>query len=566
MRAPQAIFSKQIWTLASLIGVLTASLASAKVAQSDPFEIVERSLQLRNALTDQQLAEVIEKSQTTGNDDENLFLIAELMQQVGDYQAADYFERAIAKADEEAAYELFYADYLRNVRGPQRPLFEEAEEHYLAALEKLRRQHHPPPWSEEVRERVLRGLVALYQEDGLPLAWRESDGLRAPFLFFASIYRTAKSTSDLDEIHDVRDWTAEALFSQSAVRLNRALTHEELSGLVRRKEPSLLYQRLRYRLEGATIDLSYEDRAIRNAQVTNFFQPNEFNRVQVDDLGVELARAFDEGPNLDIYFRQAFHVANRRGLIEFLPEAEERVYQSETELAFSGFSKSAKNNFSLIYVFQEIKPQIANPPRRDRGILAVRFDRQILRPLRGLRNPFRDRFGTRGLHLFGGFADDREHFGDVEVRRDDFYVGTSVNGLGPLDVTLQPAVFRQQVAGDKSQTSSQLRLDGTIVLRLLDEERNPGIPRSFLGLHPAFVHLVIPARKDHALEGLSAFENDRVGIGVDMKFFVMRFDDSASTARFGATTLLLSCRYSRERFPRLDKKVNLLEWNLSLGY
>jgi hypothetical protein len=567
---PTPTLAKRIWVLSGLIGILAASLTSAKVAESDPFATVEEALRLRKALTDSELDAFLgEQLRVADTKDTNrLLLIAELMKQAGDYSAENYFWQAIDHADEEAAYELFYADYLRNFRGPQRPLFKEAEEHYFAALEKLRQQRSPPPWSEEVRKRVLRGLVVLYQEDGIPLAWREDTEPRAPFLFLSSKYRIAEATSDLDEIHDVRDWTAEALFSQSAVRLNRALTREELGGLVRRKEPTVLYERLRYRVGGTAIDFSYEGRTIENAQITDFRRPNDFNRVRVDDLGAEFARAFNGAPSFDSYFRQAFHFANRQGLVESQPKADEEVFQWETEMGFSRFSRSSKTNFSLIWVGQEINPQIANPPRRSRHIIALGLDRQILRPFRGLRDPFRDRFATRGVHIFGGVADDREYFDDVEVRRNDFYMGTSFNGLGPFDVILQPAVFKQRVAGDKSQTSSQLRLDGTIVLRLLDEERNPGIPRSFLGLRPAFVHLVIPARQDHALKGLSAFENDRVGVGVDMKFFVMPFDASApaSNARFGAATLLLSGRYSRERFPRLDKKVNLMEWSFSLGY
>ncbi|HEY2295935.1 MAG TPA: hypothetical protein VGM86_34980 [Thermoanaerobaculia bacterium] len=554
-----------IWALAGLIGALTPSLAAA----SDPFAIVDEALRLRKDMNDSELnAFIYKQALAEGTADANGFLlIAELLEQVGDYKAEHYFELAISHANEDAAYELFYADYLRNFRGPKRPLFKEAQEHYFAALEKLGRQRSPLPWSAAVREHVLRGLVVLYQEDGIPLAWRNDTGPQAPFLFFSSTARTAKSTADLDEIHDVRDLTAEALFSESALRLNRPLTREELRGLIRRKESNVLRERLRYRVESAAIDLFYEGRSIQNAQVTDFRQPDVFNRVRVDKLGTNFAFVFNEAPDFDGYFRQAFRLANRQGLIEAQPQAEERIFEGETTFGFSHFSGSNKNDFELTYVGQDIKPQIANPPRRWRNIFSARLDHQILRPLLWFRNPFGNRFATRGLDLFGGLADDQERFGDVIVRRDDAFVGISLNGLGPIDVTLQPTIFKQQVSGDRSQKSAQLRLDGTLVLRLLDEEAHPGIPRSFLGLHPAFVHLVIPVKRDQALEGLSAFENDRVGIGIDTKLFVMSFDDSTPTnARFGATTLLVSCRYYRERFLRLDKKMNLIELNLSLGF
>jgi hypothetical protein len=562
--------AQRIWAL-SLLGALAASLASAETIGQDPFGIIEKALRLRKEKTySQLLAFIEERVQLPGTEGADGFLLtAELMKQVGDYRAEDYFAHAISSASEEAAYELFYADYLRNFRGPGRPLFEEAENHYFAALRKLHRQRPPSSWSEAVRQRVLRGLVALYQEDGTPLAWRQDIAPRAPFLFFSSTFRAARSTSDLDEIHDVRDFTAEALFAESATRLHRALTDEELRGLIRRKEPAAYRERLRFRVEEATFDISYERRAIENAQVTSFLLPDNFNRVQVDDLGLGFTVTLDAAPDFDgLYFRQAVRGARRQGLIELRPRAAERVLQTETELAFSGFPGSNKTNFSLIYVGQDIKPQIANPPRRDRSIFAARLDYQILRPIRWLRDPLRDRFATRGWHLFGGFAVDQERFGTVLVKRDDVFVGTALNGLGPFDVTLQPTVFRQRVTDDRSQASSQLRLDGTVVVRLLDEESHLGIPKSFLGLHPAFVHLVIPVKHDRALEGLSAFENERAGAGVDAKFFALSFDDSASagSARFGSTTLLLGCHWYRERFPRLGKRVSLMDLSVSLGF
>lgn len=107
-----------------------------------------------------------------------------------------------------------------------------------------------------------------------------------------------------------------------------------------------------------------------------------------------------------------------------------------------------------------------------------------------------------------------------------------------------------------------------MVLRLLDEEANPGLSRGLLGLHPAFVHLVVPLRHDTTLEGLTAFENERFGVGIDAKFFVLSYHDSATweRARFAATTVLLSGRCERERFPQLGKQVNLMSWTLSLGF
>jgi len=550
---------------------LTGLPAQASDNPLSPFASVEDAFTLRQNMSYKDLVAFIEKRvKEPESGGAGFFLIAELMKQTGDYRAEEYYEKAIAASPDEAGYELFYADYLRNFRGPQRPLFAKAEQHYFAALEKLRRQPSSFPSREVVRARVERGLVALYQEDGLPLAWvqRGSD-LRAPFLFFTSTLRTARSTSDLDEIHDVRDFTAEALFAESALRLNRPLTQEELRGLARVKEPTAFLNRVRVRAQSSWLDVSYERRGIRDAQVTDFFRPDQFNRVVIDNFSVATASTFDLAPAFDASLRAAWQRIEREGLVEFLPHVKERVRQKEGELALSRFFGPDKTDLTMTYVVQNIDPEMANPPRRDRRILGARLTYQILRPLSWLRDPLLDRFATRGWHFFGGFLDDRERFDAVEVKRNDFFVGTSLNGLGRFDVTLQPTVFKVQVTGDRSQSSSQLRADVTLLYRLLDEEMEQGIPQgSFLGLHPAFVHLVIPLRHDSSRDGLPAFENDRIGIGVDSKFFALSLQEppSGETARFSSTAFLLGVHYSRERFPRLGRTVNLVDVNASIGF
>src|SRR4051812_41416426 len=64
---------------------------------------------------------------------------AELMRRTGDPRAAAYYEKAIESAAHEPGFELWYAYYLRNVRGPKHPLDEAAEQHYDRVFEKLAR-------------------------------------------------------------------------------------------------------------------------------------------------------------------------------------------------------------------------------------------------------------------------------------------------------------------------------------------------------------------------------------------------------------------------------------------
>lgn len=206
-------FTVRTRLLAAVLLVLAAPSAAipvlAPIPASDPFDVVDGALSLRASLTDSKLRDLIQERmhQVAAEDASGLLFTAELLEQAGDYRANDYFTAAIAAAEDDAAYELFFADYLRNFRGPQRPLFAAAEEHYFAALAKLSRQARSAPRWSLVRERVLRGLVALYQADGLPITWRQGPASR-PFAFLALIARAAASTSDLDEIHDVRDLTA----------------------------------------------------------------------------------------------------------------------------------------------------------------------------------------------------------------------------------------------------------------------------------------------------------------------------------------------------------------------
>src|SRR5258707_380572 len=80
-------------------------------------------------------------------------LIAELMKGIGDYRAPDYYSKAIGYREaigvnnDEAALHLFWGDYLRNFRGPQTPLFPQAEEQYFLARQTLSRVsgQKPPP-------------------------------------------------------------------------------------------------------------------------------------------------------------------------------------------------------------------------------------------------------------------------------------------------------------------------------------------------------------------------------------------------------------------------------------
>src|SRR5258706_3527611 len=245
-------FGQPSIVLRVLLALALGLCTFAAFAQRRAFGVVDAAMQLRASMTvteQRALVDARAADKSLDSADDSL-LTAELMKQLGEPRAAHYYEAAISAAPNQPAYELFYADYLRNYRGPRRPLFGEAADHYFAALEKLLEGESR---DSVIADRIDHGLVSLYQEDGLPIVWR---GER-PEVFFSSVDRMARSMTDLDEVHDTRDFTAEALFASSGARLNRPLTLEELRGIARVKKPRATFNRLRLRRGGSALDFFY---------------------------------------------------------------------------------------------------------------------------------------------------------------------------------------------------------------------------------------------------------------------------------------------------------------------
>jgi hypothetical protein len=162
-------------------------------------------------------------------------------------------------------------------------------------------------------------------------------------------------------------------------------------------------------------------------------------------------------------------------------------------------------------VFQDIQLNIPNPFDRDRDIFALLFTygeqdiqgitvglEREARPVSVVENLFERRFDTRGLKFFGGIVPDIETFGDVDVKKNDYFVGTSLCAwigakecpIAPFDITIEPDVFTSEVEGDPSQDNTQYRTNMTIYYQ---------INQPFL--------LLLPLRHDVAIEGPDDFEN-----------------------------------------------------------
>lgn len=493
----------------------------------------------------------------------SLCKVAELMKKTGDSRAREYYEKAIRAAPGEPAYELFLADYLRNFRGARHPLFPEAEHHYYEGLRKFNELGSKQAVDEETGRRIERGLVALYQEDGLPvLHWKSNpvsagDSIERPFMFFSTINRYAQSTTDVDRIDDVRGFTSEALFS-STLRANQPLSRLELERMARTKATVETSSHFRFRYKGApALEAFYGFRNVRDAKITDFSNPTEFNDVSLHEYGVAVERSINLYPYFDTFLRGSFKRIKREGLIDRSPQTNDHVDQFEFHAAVSRFVGPDKANFEFAYVRQGIEEQTQTRSRRDREIIAGTFTYQLFRPIAVLQSVYENRFETRGIDLFGGILHDRESFGPVDVKRDDYFVGAAFKGLGAFDVTVQPTLFTQNVEGDAFQNSSQYRTNLAVLYRVIDEEKHPAIPEGGGIFHTAFLHLVFPFKHDVAIDGIKDFENYRVGVGLDGKFF---------TTGARKTTFLASVRYDFIRFHRLDKNRNLLGFSLSMGF
>lgn len=516
--------------------------------------------------------------------------IAEVMKQLGDYRAEKYYGKAIAAAtaagDPNPGYDFFYAEYLRNFRGAQRPLFPLAEKHYFEALRKFPRWQAKQPADNaktqkgvrDLYERIERGLITLYQQDGLPVLERNSKDdttgqiMKKPVVFLSSINRFAVSTADLDEIHDVRDFTSEALLTSSA-RPDNPPSDDELRGIVRLKRPAATFDRLRVRYNAwPVVDFFFQRRDIEDAKITNPSLPNEFNRVKLTEYGLAVEKPFAVGPYFDGFLRGAYHKIQRKGVVDFLAAANEDINQFEGNAAISRFLGPDKATLEFKYVFQDINQEtMPRPAIRDRRIVATTFSYQILRPLPLIRRPYEQQFATRGLHLFGGLVRDRERF-PAAVQRNDYFIGTSINGiLRRFDVTIQPSIFTFSVSDDTRRSNSQYRTDVNVVLRAVDEEERPGIPdKQFLGMRLAFFHVTFPFKFDVTRDGPKDFENYKAGLGLNAKFFRRGFRETlepdGAPPSFRGTTYLVSARYDYQRFNFLKKREHLFSVSFSVGF
>jgi hypothetical protein len=493
------------------------------------------------------------------------------MKRIGDYRAPAYYRNAIGADENEAGYHFFYGEYLRNFRGPQEPLFPQAERQYILAQQTLARvqsQRLSAAWDKEIESRLARSLVALHQRDGLPLALRSGGN---PDLFLSSVFRFAQSDADLDRTSDVRDYTAAAAFAQSCARKNAPLTRDELRSLIRVETPVDTFDRLRFRYDAMpVIDLSYDFRHTSNVAPGIYEPPFSFVPLQLNTWGISVEKPLTIAQAVDVSIQGSFQQTWRQGLIEYFPEGVEHINQFQGSAVLSRYIGRDKLNVSMAYVYQAIDPEVAGMPNRERRMLAPTISYQLFRPY-----TFSEHFQTRGIELFGGSLLDRETYplgrvstgssqcpelcADTVVWRKDYFGGIAARGLadGHWDLTFQPTFFSSAVRPDYTQDNAQYRTNVVVLYRIVDEEKMPALPGNRLGTHLAFLHLVFPLRDDVPRQGLGAFRNYKAGVELDSMWY--------NTARSGIS-FLGSIRYDFQRFYALNKDQNLFTAGVSVGF
>lgn len=577
---------------AALVGATLAAAAPARAQapepRANPFACLGEGEALSRGMSTAEVeAEIAKRLESPPAADEGKFEVArhhcvtaELMRRVGDGRASVYYEKAIGAHPGEPGFELWYGYYLRNVRGPRAPLTESAEAHYFGALDKLKavRDAGAAQEFDDITESwVRRGLMSLYQEDGLPLLGGKAfpyprNGASSLGVALTTMVRVSHDTNEVGVIDDGRRFAAEAAFSSSPQRLRRPLDQAELRGIVRTPLRYDLYNRIRLRvpLVGA-FDFSHQYFRAPSSQIGAFTEPNVFNDVAVDSFGVAWRRAFDLYPVADVMLDLGYRRVQRRGVVEWYSDLEEGVNLFEARPAVSRFLGPDKLTVGMNYIYMQI-PTVPGGPLADRvrarAIRAFYFDyaiyRQLLLPdltTRELR-----RRPTRGLHLYGGYAMDDEAFGVRVVYRRDAYGGVSLRGLGRFDLTLQGTVLGSDTVEeirdrdnaiihglDVSQSIRQVRPTLVTLYRIIDDESIPDVPKSPL----AGLNLVVPIRADFAVEGPDAFDNLRGGAELWGKVI--------STGLRG-THFLVTVGYEAQWFHRIEKLIHLGRVELRMGW
>ena len=518
----------------------------------------------------------------------DLCVAARLKARLGQDDAAEYFERAIAAAPSEPGYELFAGMYWAGVRGARRPLVERAEDHFYEGLRKLARLRgagggKARPYHAVVGDWLEKQLLVLYQQDGAQLlpgkAYHQQPyGIWMPGVAFSSQLLAAQDTRDFFYNNEMRQFTGEADFAASDLRAGAAFDDREKWDLARAPQRFEVHNRLRLRhnLLGA-VDLLHSYAFSPQSQIVNFYDTNQrLADVTVFQLGAGYDKTVSLYPLFDLRLFGSYRRGRRQGVVEFEPGLLERFTQIEARPSFSRFIGSDKLTLDLTYVwlgFDERPGGVVDDRLRRRDIRAFRLDyaryAPVLLPTFGGESSGWARTPIRGWHFYLGGLDDRELWGLHTVVERDVYGGTQFGGSGRFDITVQGTYsFTNTEKVNANDVSGQVytelgagfasaRAHIRPEVRLIDPEAIPGVPASHLGFGLDMVTLVFPLQLDHALSGRSDYQNLRAGSELWLKLL---------GTGVGGAGILVTLGYDFQYFTTLNKGLHLAHAAVRLGW
>lgn len=502
-------------------------------------------------------------------------VVAELMRVLGDDGAATLFARAIAST-RDPGYELRLADYFRNARGPRSALFEQAERHYRAALDGVHSRATAPGISDDaIAERATRGLMLMYQEDGLTLLPRKGPhGREAPRPSISVMVgaRVAMNTNDTPidassrpQVDDARRFTAEAMFAASMLRKAQPLRKDELQAIARAPLRNELMVRGRVRTWPiGAFDLWYRHSQIHDGEITNFRLPDQRNDVVVSELGAGIARALDASPAFDLALAGDYRRVHRVGVVESAPDQAQDfdMFRLRPSIArFVGPDKLSLVAAHVVMMIPDIEGGVIVERARGRMITSLDVDYALNRLLLVPHQ-------LPAVRVFAGVAEDDETFGTRTVRRRDAHLGFEVPRLSGWDLHVQGSLFSgavdvrapdpAQLSGqDPQQRQSQYRTTLVLLRRLIDEDARSGLPPATLGVRPSVLNAVITMRHDVAIRGLAAYDNVRGGVELAAKVL---------TVGAAGTAIFFSAGYDNQYFYSIGKDLHIVHLDMRMGW
>lgn len=501
---------------------------------------------------------------------QKLCVIAQLKARVGDTDASDYFEQASALNPDEPGYDLFAGNYYAGARGAKGPVLESAEKYFYRALEKLeklRQSGRYRGFHGVVQDHVQRGLLNLYQADGVPLLpWKAfpqtSRGYLAPGLSLATQIAVSRDTRDSLGGSDTQAFTAEAgLFKVRHERVEPSARN--LYDIARQplRLTSNTELRLRHTHLGA-VDLSYGTVHAERAAITAFVDPSVKNDIDVKQVGVAYERVIPLYPLFDFKLALGVKRVERRGVVESSPNCSQTFPVYEARPSVSRFISSDKLTINGVFVLMDIPdvPCDGQPKHatyldvRGRAITGLNLEYAIYSPLLlpalglGSLRPYRTT--TRGLYLSAGYVNDNEVFGDHRAVNETFFAGARLEGPGAYDIAVQETYYvasgTKIVEGleqpDSDISGHILRSALTVTRRLTNPDETPGVPSSWGPFAHGSLNWVFPLSFDKVVSGYDQLENLRAGTALWWKIH--------GTGLWGST-VLLSAGYDYEYFYHL---------------